>query len=403
MRKLAKAFALIIMLLLPSVILADPADITRLEKTITPSSIETGGEATVTLKMSGDVCVASGVDVAIVIDRSWSMYDSCNATINCPNPPEDRIGPAVDAAKAFINRFSTNDQATIVAFARNGEVRAPLSNQSSQSNAALDGLINDPANTGSTSGTAIGAGINAATSELRSARHNQNNAAAMIVLSDGEENLSSDPTGQANNACNPSSTTDQAIKVFSIGLGSQVDPSMEQIPCNGGFYRAAPTPAELDEIYQNIANTILAPPATNTTIIDTIPANLSLVAGSISNGGTSSANQITWQINQLQQETELTYRLTSNTPGTYPIGPGEITYTKCDNTTETLTFPQTTLTVNAPPSPPTPTVAPAPPSPTAPPAPPPPNEIPEPATIALLGGGLASLAAYARRRRATKS
>lgn len=391
MRQLVKVFMFMMMLLLPSVILADPADITRLEKTITPEAIEVGGEATVTLKMNGDICPASGVDVAIVIDRSWSMYDSCDATINCPNPPEDRIGPAVGAANAFIDRFSTNDQATIVAFARHAEVRAPLSNQNSQSNAALDGLINDPANTGSTGGTAIGAGINAATTELRSTRHNENNAAAMIVLSDGEENLDSNPTGEANNACNPSSADEQPIKVFSIGLGSQVDASMEQIACNGGFYRAAPTPAELDEIYQNIANTILAPPGKNATIVDTIPANISIKAGSISDGGAAKANQISWQLSQLEEETGLTYRITSNIPGTYPIGPASITYTKCDNTTETLTFPETTLTVNAP--------APQP-SPTAPP--PPPNEIPEPATIALLGGGLASLAAYARHRRAAK-
>ncbi len=361
-------------LVAPIMAVAAPIDITRVDKTITPDTVASGQEATVTLTFDGDACDVGtvGADVALVMDRSWSMYLSCDAP-GCPNPTEDRIGPAVEAAKGFIQRMDfSRDQGAVIAFAKYGDILAPLGSSQAQLEAQLDWLINNPADTEANGGTAIGNGIYAAHQELISGRHKPGNAAAMIVLSDGEENQYSDPIGRANAACN------DGIQVFTIGLGSSVDSSMQSIPCNGGFYSYAPTPADLDAIYQSIADTVLGPLGTNAVVTDTVPSGLAVVPGSISHGGVLSGDVITWQLTQVKKGTVLSYRVSATEPGTYVVGPGAITYDDCAGVSQTMDFPDRMLTVtNAPP----------------------PSEIPEPTTILLLGSGLAGLAGYVRRKR----
>ena len=330
---------------------ADPTDVTVVERTITPDTVAPDEEAIVALRITGEACRVdnAGADVALVVDRSLSMYFSCSDydAQNCPEPPEDRIGPAVAAAKNFLDRLDFSiDQSTVIRFSRVANVMALLGATQIELNDQLDSLPGDPADEQTepgAGGTQIGRGISVARNELNSIRHKSENARAMIVLSDGvDAPESSDPVGEASLACN------LEIQVFTIGLGSDVDPVMEDIPCNGGFYSEAPTPTDLDEIYQSIADTVLGPMGTNAVITDTVPAGLTVTPGSISNGGVLTDNTIRWELAELAPNTTLTYRVSGPEAGEYEIGSAVIAYTGCEDSDQSVDFLDGTLTIVAP-------------------------------------------------------
>lgn len=352
---------LMAMLAMPVMALAGPTDITNLDRTITPNPVGVGQPATVRLSMEGNACQVStsGADVALVMDNSGSMNDF------------GKITAAKAAAIGFLQRMDFSvDQGTVVTFNTAAQVRAQLGSSQAQLTSAIQSIV-------AGGGTAIGEGIRLASQELQSPRQDPNNASAMVVLSDGRDepaNPGSNPVGAAQAACSA------GIQVFSIGLGADADQAtLGAIPCNGGFYRFAPTPADLDAIYQAIADAVLGPIGTAATITEQVPAGVTVIPGSISDGGVLSGSTITWTLAEIRTGQSVSYQVSAAATGSYMFDAGSIAYTDCAGNPQTMQFPARALDVIM--------------------ATPSPTPIPEPTTILLLSSGAAGLAAYLRKRR----
>lgn len=357
MRKAILACVLVLLLgLIPSITLADILDITSVVKTVEPNTIVVGERATVKLTIQGTACqVPAGKDIALIMDTSGSM----------DGVP---LQSSVVAAKNFVDRLNdTTDRGAVVEFNDGASVVAGLGSSKDQLKAALDGLF-------ASGGTDIASGVSIATGVLNDPARGR----AMLLLTDGQSN-EIEALQAAQNACG------QGMQIFTIGLGDVNPDLLTNMACNGGAFYPAPTPQDLDAIYQQIAN-VLVTVGTSATFTDTIDLypNILVAPGTISDGGVPSNSSITWQIADVRNNKVLSYQIDAVTEGTYTIPGGTVTYNDCDENPQTLPYNGTTFTVvgEEPPEPPT--------------------DIPEPGTIALLGGGIAALGAYMRRRRAQK-
>jgi hypothetical protein len=89
-----------------------------------------------------------------------------------------------------------------------------------------------------------------AADELLSGRHNPNNAAVLILMSDGEQTVAGDPVAQANLAKN------KGIYLISIGLGSADTATLRTVASSPSDYYYAPNSTVLNSIFSSIAGTV---------------------------------------------------------------------------------------------------------------------------------------------------
>lgn len=202
----------------------------------------------------------------------WSEYDPAYQEDWCTDrnqahPHESkwteynptRMNAAKSAANNFLSKMGTGDQSALVSFANTAALDRTLTNTHSQTQTAVNALSPFGA-------TNIGDAINMGVQELISARANPAAVKMMILLTDGRANQPNG-TGYGENAADVAyaiSKSDEAknnnIKIFTIGLGTngasgEINETMlQQIAANtGGTYYHSPTPAELQFIYDSIA------------------------------------------------------------------------------------------------------------------------------------------------------
>lgn len=301
--------------------------LTDVSRTFDPAVVEPNGLATVNVLLEGAYCSAesdvTGVDVALVLDRSGSMDG-------------EPLELAISAAKGFLKRASSEidgtDRVGVISFDEIARTEAPIGSPVVQTAGALDALTSG----GSTS---ISGGIDEAVSAL-SIEAIETNAQAMIVLSDGFHNEGRDPEPAAQEAC------DVGIQLFTIGLGDSVDPLLETIPCNGGRYFPAPTPQDLNDIYQLIANDVLGVVATDVVVREMVPAGLTVEY--VSDSGIVSENEdetvIEWRIPLLEETSRtFSYQVSGNEVGDYDFV-GDVVFDGCEMTAETRQTVTNTLT-----------------------------------------------------------
>lgn len=194
-----------------------------------------------------DRCRINVVDVVLVIDRSGSMCEPVSWVFCNSAPPGSKMAAAISAAKTFVDQLdAANDRSGLVSFATTSRVDRNLTFDKSAVKSSIDGLRAFGA-------TAIGEGIQDATEHLEQAGRGSTKW-AQVLLSDGENTAGMNPITAAANA------RDAGIVIYAIGLGSDADNATMSNIANmtGGKYYYAPSGAELNDIYAQIAKELLA-------------------------------------------------------------------------------------------------------------------------------------------------
>ena len=176
-----------------------------------------------------------------MLDTSGSMSNPTE-----PGGPT-KLAAAQSATILFLNLLTfPGDQAGIVAFASQAQLTHVLSNNRGSLIAAAQALTANGA-------TRIDLGIHEAHLELISPRHWPDNAAAMILLTDGV------PNGTTEQAVLAQADAAKAsgIIIYTIGLGADVNEVLLQnIASSAAHFYPAPSTSDLVEIYQQISHIV---------------------------------------------------------------------------------------------------------------------------------------------------
>lgn len=187
-------------------------------------------------------------DVVLAIDVSGSMN---NDSTEPPQPLTD----ALRAASTFVNDLDTNDQVALVTFATDAQVRQTLSNNHAEAATIISALTIEPKE--ETGFTNTRAALEAATTLVSDASHNENARRVIVLLTDGlpTSNSSEDvitPTIDVARAADS-----DGVEIYSIGLGQSVDRSfITAIASTPDTAYFAPSSADLAQIYSAITSSL---------------------------------------------------------------------------------------------------------------------------------------------------
>jgi Ca-activated chloride channel family protein len=190
---------------------------------------------------------ASGVDIAVVIDMSFSMADE---DFELRGQPADRLTMAREVLKKFIDK-RPNDRIGLVAFASEAYIAAPLTLDHDFVLQNLDRLQLGTIDGGS---TAIGSGLSTAINRLRELK---SKSKIVILMTDGRNNA-----GKVAPRTVAEAAKALGVKIYTIGVGKRGEsrrPRMDRHgrPLMDFFGRKIydPDPEDLDEdVLQEIAN-----------------------------------------------------------------------------------------------------------------------------------------------------
>jgi RHS repeat-associated protein len=194
-------------------------------------------------------CAANPLDIAVVIDRSSSMN-----TLDQQN--KSRLHYAKVAASNFVynvGQANHNDRVAVASFGKDATIDKILSTDYS---GAEYTICNISATGPNSEGTAIGLGVEKGQLALTSITSPR----VIILLTDGVENMNSDPVAKATAA------KQAGIRVITIGVavgdtGTAHDNLVEMASPNparptGKDYYSALNATELQGIYEQIANSL---------------------------------------------------------------------------------------------------------------------------------------------------
>ncbi|WLD92657.1 alpha/beta fold hydrolase [Alkalihalobacillus sp. AL-G] len=171
------------------------------------------------------------IDIVFAIDSSGSMQW---------NDPEDLRKTAV---KNFVDRLLENDQAAVVDFDSNAEVKVELTTDKQKVKIGVDTID-------SSGGTNIYYAVNASINELL--QRGTNSKKYILLLTDGEGYYNNYATQRA---------IDNNITIYTIGLGSGVDDNLLKHIAEEteGKYYFASNPHDLLDRYDDVADDTTAP------------------------------------------------------------------------------------------------------------------------------------------------
>jgi Ca-activated chloride channel family protein len=190
---------------------------------------------------------ASGVDIAVVIDMSFSMADE---DFELHGQPADRLTMAREVLKKFIDK-RPNDRIGLVAFATDAYIAAPLTLDHDFVLQNLDRLQLGTIDGGS---TAIGSGLSTAINRLRELK---SKSKIVILMTDGRNNA-----GKVAPRTVAEAAKALGVKIYTIGVGKRGESRRPRMDRHGraivdffGRKIYDPDPEDLDEdVLQEIAN-----------------------------------------------------------------------------------------------------------------------------------------------------
>jgi PKD repeat protein/uncharacterized protein YegL len=182
-------------------------------------------------------------DIALVIDTSGSMAG--------PTEPGgvSKLAAAQNAAATFLTFLdlaNQRDQAALVAFDNIATLEHPLSRNEATLLTAINNL-----QLGNL--TRMDLGLQTARLELTGIRHDPDNQTAIIFLTDGQPN----GTTEAEVLAQALLAKNAGITIYTIGLGSDVNSSLLQAVASApAYYYPSPSTGDLNAIYQQIASSL---------------------------------------------------------------------------------------------------------------------------------------------------
>ena len=199
-------------------------------------------------------------DVALVIDLSGSM--SSDQEI-----PAEPLTSVKTAAASFVSRLGNQDQAAVVSFATDGKLETPLGNGLTAATTISRLAIGSREERAYTN---TGRGIEVATEELLSLRHNNNARKVMVLLTDGlatAPGTNEEAEAFALEKVALAKSTD--IDIYTIGLGMQVKMEFVQAVATAPEYAyQALTSSDVDRIYSEITSSLCEE---GVAVIDIVP------------------------------------------------------------------------------------------------------------------------------------
>ena len=259
-------------------------------KALGATDIACGGSVPVTVTLDAETGIAGNpVDIELVLDRSGSMQGAIGDLKTAAKSFVDIIDEATDGSLNGV--VANGSRIGVVSFADGASVDASLSADANAAKSAIDAL-------GASGGTNHSAAISTGQAQLAGSA--PTNEKIMVIMTDGQTTVGPDASPAAAAARNA------GTEIFGIGLGS-VDANEIRdwtTDPDATHYYEAPTPAQLQEVFEAIGAAIVVPAATGVTVVDTVSPQFAVGGAAVSKGAVAqNGNQLTWTIDELGTET----------------------------------------------------------------------------------------------------
>ena len=264
--------------------------VTNFNKELSATQISCDGSFNVRLSLTAEPDItANPVDIVLILDRSGSMSGS--AIANLKNGAKAFVDIIYNATGGTNGQIAGGTNIGIVSFADLATQNQPLITDISDLKTSIDGL--------SAGGSTNHADAFTKATELL--QTSTNTQRFMIMFTDGFTTAGGDP--------NPIATAAKAqgVIIYAIGLsgnGGIDEQALEDWASDpsSSYVVITPDDAELEEIFEEIAENISKPGATNIVITDKVLPCFTITALSSPTKGTATmldANTVEWRIDEL--------------------------------------------------------------------------------------------------------
>lgn len=317
--KIALALGVILLVVLLSLIgyvqLNDSVQSAGLLRQVEPRLLLAANHSVVTFTRLGQPAVncppaRRATTIVLLLDKSGSMAD--NAALSA----------ALTAAQLFIETVDlTAAHVAIVFFDELPTRDQPLTQDQTALQAVL-AAAEEPRGS-----TDIAGALHEAGEILRTAQTRATTVPMIILLTDGGSNpQAARQIGQQ--------LKDEGVRLVTISLlTSDSNPELlRTLASSPADYHETPAPAELRNIYANLAQELNTAVAFNVAVTETVKAGLNVIPGSLEPPGFQVGNQIVWELPVLSNnEAAFTYQIAPSRWGLHKVNaePTTMSYTDC--------------------------------------------------------------------------